>query len=178
MKVTETILKGCFLIEPQVHIDNRGFFLESFNQKKFEELTGLKINFVQDNISFSKKGVIRAIHMQKEPFAQAKLVQVLSGKVLDIAIDMRENSETYKKVYSVILSSENKKQLFIPKGFLHGFAALEDSVFAYKVDNYFQKDAEFGVRYDDETFGIDWILNEDEIIVSEKDKNLQKLDKI
>lgn len=173
MKVTETLLKGCYLIEPKIHYDNRGVFFESFNQNSFEEITGLKLNFVQDNISVSKKGVIRGLHMQKEPFAQAKLVSVLKGKVLDVVVDFRENSKTFKKVYSIILSSENKKQLFIPRGFLHGFSVLEDdTIFSYKCDNFYNKQTELGVRFDDSEFGIDWMLKPNEIIISDKDGNL------
>lgn len=178
MKVTETYLKGCFIIEPRVFEDNRGNFFEVFNQQKFEDTIGENVNFLQDNQSFSKKGVIRALHMQKEPFAQAKLVRVIKGKVLDIAVDVRKDSPTFGKHFSLELSEKNNLQLFIPKGFLHGFAALEDSIFAYKVDNYYDKDSEVGVIYNDETLNIDWGLNEDVVILSDKDKELESFRKV
>ena len=176
MKVTETYLKGCFVIEPQVFGDNRGSFFEVFNQKLFEEKTGLEINFVQDNQSTSQKGVLRGLHLQKGEFAQAKLVRVIKGRVLDVAVDARKDSPTYGEYFSIELSEENNKQLFVPRGFLHGFATLEDNtVFAYKCDNYYHKESEYGIIYNDPTLNIDWKLDEDEIILSEKDKLLQNL---
>lgn len=176
MRVIETKLKDCFEIEPTIYSDNRGSFFESFNKEKFKKETGLDIDFVQDNQSFSKKGVIRALHMQMGLHAQSKLVRVLKGKVLDVAVDLRKDSKTYGEYHSVILSKENNKQLFIPKGFLHGFATLEDDTnFAYKCDNYYNKDAEFGIIYNDPTLNIDWMLSEEEVILSEKDGLLQKL---
>jgi len=176
MKVTETYLKGCFVIEPQVFGDNRGSFFEVFNQKVFEEKTGLEINFVQDNQSTSQKGVLRGLHLQKGEFAQAKLVRVIKGRVLDVAVDARKDSPTYGEYFSIELSEENNKQLFVPRGFLHGFATLEDNtVFAYKCDNYYHKESEYGIIYNDPTLNIDWKLDEDEIILSEKDKLLQNL---
>ena len=176
MIIEETYLKGCYVIEPKIFEDERGYFFESFNQQEFEEKIGEKINFVQDNQSFSKRGVIRALHMQKGEYAQAKLVRVIQGKVLDIAVDLRKNSETFGKHFSIELSEQNKKQLFIPRGFLHGFATLEnDTIVTYKCDNYYNNQAEVGVRYDDKTLGINWGLKKDEIIVSEKDKSLNHL---
>ena len=173
MKVTETFLKGCFVIEPTVFGDIRGSFLESFNKKKFEEKTALKINFVQDNQSISQKGVLRGLHMQKGEFAQAKLVRVIKGKVLDIAVDVRKNSPTYGKHFSIELSEQNNKQLFVPRGFLHGFATLENNtIFSYKCDNYYHKESETGVIYNDKHLNIDWVLDKNEIILSEKDKQL------
>lgn len=178
MKVIETHLKGCFVIEPTVYKDERGTFMESFNHQKFEEALGTKINFVQDNESVSKKGVVRALHMQKEPYSQAKLVRVVKGRVLDVAVDYRKDSPTFGQHFSIELSRENGKQLFIPRNFLHGFSTLEDdTIFNYKCDNYYQTGSELGVIYNDETLGIDWKLNESEIILSEKDRKLACLDK-
>lgn len=170
MIIEETYLKGCYVIEPKIFEDERGYFFESFNQKEFEEKIGEKINFVQDNQSFSKRGVIRALHMQKGEYAQAKLVRVIQGKVLDVAVDLRKNSETFGKHFSIELSGQNNKQLFIPRGFLHGFATLEDNtIFAYKCDNYYHKDSEYGVIYNDDFLNIDWKLENDEIMLSNKD---------
>lgn len=175
MKVTETKLKGCFIIEPEIFKDERGYFFESFNKRKFHQKTGVEIDFVQDNVSISKYGVIRGLHMQKEPFAQSKLIQVLNGKILDVAVDMRVNSLTYKEVFSIELSSKNAKQLFIPKGFLHGFSVLEENtIVSYKVDNYYNKEAEVGVNYKDEIFSIDWLIDSSKVILSSKDKILYK----
>lgn len=176
MQVTETFLKGCFIIEPTVFGDKRGSFFEVFNQKEFEKKTGLQINFVQDNQSISQKGVLRGLHLQKGEFAQAKLVRVIKGKVLDVAVDFRKDSPTFGKYFSIELSGENNKQLFIPRGFLHGFATLEDNtIFSYKCDNYYHKEAEFGVVYNDVTLGIDWGVSKNEVLLSEKDKALKKI---
>ncbi|WP_435414248.1 dTDP-4-dehydrorhamnose 3,5-epimerase [Polaribacter aestuariivivens] len=173
MKVTETFLKGCFLIEPTVFGDKRGNFFEVFNKKIFEEKTGIQVNFVQDNQSISQKGVLRGLHLQKGEHAQAKLVRVVQGKAIDIAVDFRKNSPTFGKHFSIELSGENNKQLFVPRGFLHGFATLEDNtIFSYKCDNYYNKEAEDGIIYNDKTLDIDWKLSEDEILLSEKDKIL------
>lgn len=173
MKATETALQGCFVIEPTVFEDARGYFFESFNQAKFEELTGLSINFVQDNQSGSEKGVLRGIHYQKGEFAQAKLVRVLKGKVLDVAVDLRKDSPTFGQHFSIILSEENKKQLFVPRGFGHGFAVLSDTAeFSYKCDNLYNKDSEGGIIYNDPTLAIDWMLAKDAVLLSEKDAEL------
>ena len=173
MKVTETFLKDCFIIEPKVFGDKRGSFFEVFNQKLFEEKVGFKVNFVQDNQSISQKGVLRGLHIQNGEFSQAKLVRVIKGRVLDVAVDFRKNSLTYGKHFSIELSEENNKQLFIPKGFLHGFATLEDNtIFSYKCDNYYNVASEKGILYNDTTLNIDWILKEDEIMLSEKDRKL------
>lgn len=170
MKVTETKLKGCFVIEPRVFNDDRGYFFESYNKEKFEELTGSKVDFVQDNESFSTKGVLRGLHFQKGEHAQAKLVRVTHGEVLDVAVDIRPESETFLQVEAVRLSAENKKQLFVPRGFAHGFIVLSDTVvFNYKCDNFYNKASEGGIIYNDETLNIDWILNSSEFLVSEKD---------
>tara|TARA_R110002049_G_scaffold2846_6_gene23147 strand:+ start:2467 stop:2988 length:522 start_codon:yes stop_codon:yes gene_type:complete len=173
MKVTETFLKGCFIIEPKVFGDNRGSFFEVFNHKLFTEKIGFEVNFVQDNQSISQRGVLRGLHLQTGEFAQAKLVRVIKGKVLDVAVDVREGSPTFGKHFSVELSEENNKQLFVPRGFLHGFATLEDNtIFSYKCDNYYNSESEFGVIYNDENLNIDWKLNPDEIILSDKDRGL------
>jgi dTDP-4-dehydrorhamnose 3,5-epimerase len=173
MKVTETFLKGCFVIEPLVFKDNRGSFFESFNKKKFKEKTGIEIDFVQENQSISKKGVIRGLHLQKGDNAQTKLIRVIMGEILDVVVDVRENSKTFGKTFSCILSGENNKQLFVPKGFLHGFATLKNNtILHYKCDNYYNKGAEDGVLFNDNVLNIDWKLKKGEIILSEKDKKL------
>lgn len=173
MKVEETHLSGCFVIEPQVFGDDRGYFFESFNQKAFEEKTGLEISFVQDNQSMSQRGVLRGLHFQKGEFAQAKLVRVIKGKVLDVVVDVRPNSSTYGQSFSIILSEENQKQLFVPRGFAHGFSVLEDNtIFSYKCDNYYNKASEGGIIFNDKELNIDWMLNDDEVQLSEKDKEL------
>ena len=173
MKVTEIFLKGCFIIEPKVFGDTRGCFFEAFNQKLFKEKTGLDIDFVQDNQSVSQKGVLRGLHMQKGVFSQAKLVRVIKGKVLDVTVDVRKDSHTYGKYFSIELSEENNKQLFVPRGFLHGFITLENNtIFSYKCDNYYNVEAEAGVLFNDKDLNIDWILKEEEVILSGKDKIL------
>lgn len=171
MRVTETNLKDCFIIEPSVYEDSRGYFFESYNQIKFKDLTGLDPLFLQDNQSNSTYGVVRGLHQQTGEFAQAKLVRVLEGKVLDVAVDVREGSPTYGQYVAVELSAENKLQLFIPRGFLHGFAVLsEKATFFYKCDNVYNKESEDGVNPLDESLAIDWGIPFDQIILSEKDK--------
>lgn len=173
MKAISTKLKQCFIIEPSVFIDSRGYFFESFNQKTFNELIGQKVDFVQDNESYSTKGVLRGLHFQKEEWAQAKLVRVVKGCVLDVAVDIRKDSPTYGDYLSVELSDDNKKQLFIPRGFAHGFVVLSDTaIFSYKCDNYYNKDSEGGIIYNDTTLNIDWKLPFDKLIISEKDSIL------
>jgi dTDP-4-dehydrorhamnose 3,5-epimerase len=170
MKVTETKLKGCYIIEPTVFKDERGYFFESFNQPKFEQLTGQQGAFVQDNQSASTYGVIRGLHFQKGEHAQAKLVRVLEGRVLDVAVDIRESSETYGQWVAVELTAENNLQLYVPRGFAHGFSVLsETAVFAYKCDNNYNKESEGGIRYDDPTLNIDWGVPLGERKLSEKD---------
>ncbi|KOY51281.1 dTDP-4-dehydrorhamnose 3,5-epimerase [Polaribacter dokdonensis] len=174
MKITETFLKDCFIIEPKVFKDSRGEFFEAFNQKLFQEKTGLNVKFVQDNQSISLKGVVRGLHIQKGEYAQAKLVRVIQGRVLDVVVDVREKSDTFGKVFSIELSKENQLQLFIPKGFLHGFSVLEDNtIVTYKCDNYYNKESEDGVIYNDPILNIDWKLKTNEIILSEKDAELK-----
>lgn len=175
MKVTETYLKGCFIIEPEIFTDERGAFFESFNKKKFKEKTGLNVDFVQDNVSISNKGVIRGLHIQTGEFAQAKLIRVVKGKILDVVVDVRKKSNTYGQTFSCVLSAENSKQIFVPRGFLHGFSVLEDNTMvSYKCDNYYNKEAESGVVYNDSDLGIDWRLKEKEVVISEKDRKLIK----
>jgi dTDP-4-dehydrorhamnose 3,5-epimerase len=170
MKATETKLKGCFVIEPSVFNDDRGYFFESYNKEKFEKLTGSTVNFVQDNESFSTKGVLRGLHFQKGAYAQAKLVRVTHGEVLDVAVDIRPDSETFLQVVTERLSAENKKQLFVPRGFAHGFIVLSNTVvFNYKCDNFYNKASEGGIKYNDETLHIDWLLDSKDFLVSEKD---------
>jgi len=176
MNFIETKLSGCFILEPTVFNDERGYFLESFNKERFNKGIRETVHFVQDNQSFSAKGVIRAIHYQIGNQAQAKLVRVLSGTVLDVAVDLRKNSPTFGKYVAVELSNDNKKQLFIPRGFGHGFAVLSDTAeFFYKCDNYYNKKAEGGIVYNDPTLNIDWKIEPEEIVISEKDLTLPKL---
>lgn len=174
MKVTETKLKGCFIIEPKVFGDHRGYFFESFNKNQFAKMTGVDVDFVQDNQSFSNRGVLRGLHFQKGEFAQAKLVRVIKGKVLDVVVDLRSGSETYGEYISVELSDENHLQLFAPRGFAHGFSVLEDqTIFSYKCDNYYNKESEGGIMYNDPSLNIDWRLEESEIQLSAKDTELK-----
>jgi len=176
MTIKETKLKGCFVLEPNVFNDNRGYFFESFNKNTFEKFIGQKINFVQDNQSHSVFGVVRALHYQRGDYAQAKLVRVLSGTVLDVAVDLRKNSPTFGEHISIELSAENKKQLFIPRGFGHGFSVLSETAeFFYKCDNFYNKDSEGGIIYNDSGLNIDWKLPIDDIKVSQKDMELPVL---
>ena len=169
MKIEQTLIKDLVIINPTVFEDSRGYFFEAYNQSKFEE-NGIAYQFVQDNQSFSKRGVIRGLHLQANPFAQAKLVRVLQGEILDVAVDLRKNSPTYGEHVSVVLSAENKKQLMIPHGFAHGFSVLSETASVlYKVDQVYNKECEIGIRYDDPALGIDWKVLPEEIIVSDKD---------
>ncbi|HZX57691.1 MAG TPA: dTDP-4-dehydrorhamnose 3,5-epimerase [Mucilaginibacter sp.] len=178
MNVQPTPLEGCFIIEPKVFGDERGYFFESFNQAKFKELTGDDTVFVQDNQSYSTKGVLRGLHFQTGQSAQAKLVRVVKGEVLDAAVDLRAGSKTYGKHFSLKISEKNHLQLFIPKGFAHGFVVLsDDAIFQYKCDNYYDKAAEGGIHYADPELNIDWILPKDKLIVSAKDLELPYLAK-
>jgi dTDP-4-dehydrorhamnose 3,5-epimerase len=172
MKFIKTEIPDVYIIEPSVFGDNRGYFLESFNLEKFEENI-YPIKFVQDNESKSSRGVLRGLHFQKPPFEQAKLVRCIEGRVLDVAVDVRKESTTYGKHLAVELSGENKRQLFIPRGFAHGFSVLSESaIFAYKVDNTYAPESDSGIRFDDKELNIDWGLSEEEIQLSVKDKNL------
>lgn len=172
MNVIETTIKGLLIIEPAVFEDNRGYFFESYNEKVFKE-RDINSNFVQDNQSKSTYGVLRGLHYQLEPFSQAKLVRVLRGAVLDIAVDIRQNSPTYKQWEAVELSAENKRQMYIPRGFAHGFLVLSDTAeFFYKCDNFYSKAHEAGIRYDDPELNIDWLISSEKILLSEKDNQL------
>ena len=176
MKAEETFLKGCFVIFPKVFKDSRGCFFESFNQREFKDKTGIAVNFIQDNQSQSVKGVLRGLHFQKGEFAQAKLVRVIKGSVLDVCLDLREKSLTFGKHYSIILDDEENKQLFIPRGFAHGFIVLsETAIFSYKCDYFYNKEYERGIIYNDPDLNIDWQLSPEEFIISEKDLILPKL---
>jgi len=176
MECIHTEIKDCFIIKPTVFSDNRGYFFESFNEQKFNQITGLEIHFVQDNQAKSDRGILRGLHFQKGAHAQAKLVRVLQGKVIDVAVDLRKDSPTYLQHIAVELSAENNLQLFVPRGFAHGYSVLEDNtVFCYKCDNYYNKEVEAGVYYADPKLNINWQLKEDEIILSEKDKQLMNL---
>jgi len=171
MKAIETRLRGCFILEPTKYGDSRGHFFESFNEQTFNRLTGAVTRFVQDNQSFSTKGVLRGLHAQTGDHAQAKLVRVLQGKVIDVAVDVRPNSPTFGEYVAVELSDENNLQLFIPRGFLHGFVVLsEAATFFYKCDNFYNKESECGVNPLDSDLAIDWRVPADEIILSDKDR--------
>lgn len=171
MKVKETPLKDCYIIEANVFEDDRGYFYEKFNEQQFEELTGLNGHFVQDNISKSSYGVLRGLHLQKGEHAQAKLVSCLEGKVFDVAVDLRADSPTFGQWFGVELTPENKLQLYVPRGFGHGFSVLsETAVFSYKCDNFYNKASEGSVLWDDKDLNIDWKLSSEDIILSDKDK--------
>lgn len=175
MTALETKLQGCFILEPKIFEDHRGYFFESFNQNQFNSLTNTNTRFVQDNESFSNKGVLRGLHYQTGEHAQAKLVRVIQGRVLDVAVDLRAGSPTFSQYVAVELTETNKKQLFIPRGFAHGFVVLSDTaIFSYKCDNFYNKEFEGGIIYNDPTLNINWQLPEDSLIVSEKDLALPK----
>ena len=170
MNYIQTEIDGVWLIEPKVFFDERGYFMEAFKKEEFESHIG-PVNFVQDNESKSSFGVLRGLHYQKGEYSQAKLVRVLKGKVLDVAVDLRRSSPTFGKHVSALLSEENKRQFFIPRGFAHGFVVLsEEAVFMYKVDNKYAPQAEASILYNDETLGIDWMLGESQMLLSPKDK--------
>jgi dTDP-4-dehydrorhamnose 3,5-epimerase len=172
MEIEKTPIKGLIIIKPKVFQDDRGYFFEAFNQKKFGE-KGINYNFVQDNESESQYGVVRGLHFQDAPHAQAKLVRVLRGKVFDVAVDLRKSSPTYKRWFGVELSDENKYQLMIPRGFAHGFSVLSNkAVFHYKCDNFYNKESERGIIYNDKTLNIDWKIEPNDMILSEKDQML------
>ncbi len=173
MNRIDTNLNGCFVVEPQVFEDERGLFFESYNERKFEEVLGNKIDFVQDNQSISKKGALRGLHFQTGEHAQSKLVRVLLGEVLDVVVDLRENSKTFGQHFKIKLSGDNKKMLFIPKGMAHGFLTLsKEAIFAYKCDAYYDKASENGILYDDQTLRIDWKYPINKMILSQKDLQL------
>jgi dTDP-4-dehydrorhamnose 3,5-epimerase len=178
MKIEKTAIQDLVIINPTAFNDERGYFFEAYNKVKFND-NGIMYDFIQDNQSFSTKGVIRGLHLQISPFAQAKLVRVLQGEILDVAVDLRKKSPTYGQHVSVVLSAENKKQLMVPHGFAHGFSVLSDTVSVfYKVDQVYHKESERGIKYDDATLAIDWQVHPEEVIVSEKDLILPGFDGI
>jgi dTDP-4-dehydrorhamnose 3,5-epimerase len=176
MTFIRTAIPDVVICEPTVHGDERGYFVETFRMDKFQEFLGYKINFCQDNESKSSYGVLRGLHYQLPPFAQTKLVRVIQGKVLDVAVDIRKGSPTFGKHVAVELSSENKRQMFIPRGFAHGFIVLEDeTIFAYKVDNFYSPECDHGIAFDDPAIGIDWIVKHEKLNLSAKDITQPKL---
>jgi dTDP-4-dehydrorhamnose 3,5-epimerase len=176
MNVVRTLIEGLVVLEPRVFGDSRGYFMETFQQDTFNELV-TKTQFIQDNESKSSKGVLRGLHFQIPPFDQAKLVRVVEGSVLDVAVDLRTNSATYGKHYTIELTGENKKQLFIPRGFAHGFVVLsETAIFSYKVDNTYSPANESGIMWNDASLGIDWNIEHEFVKLSEKDKTLARFD--
>lgn len=179
MRIEETLLPGCFLVHDTFHGDHRGYFFESFNRKTFLDQTGLDINFVQDNQSHSQKGVLRGLHFQQGDAVQAKLVRVLKGKVLDVAVDIRPQSPTFGKHVAVELSEDSHTQLFVPRGFAHGFVVLSESAtFFYKCDNYYNPATEAGIIFNDPALAINWQLPETELLLSAKDKALPTLQEL
>ncbi|MBT8245444.1 MAG: dTDP-4-dehydrorhamnose 3,5-epimerase [Winogradskyella sp.] len=175
MIVNPTLIEDCFIIQPKIFEDERGYFYESFNQNEFSQRTGIQNNFVQDNVSKSAKGVLRGLHFQEGENAQAKLVRVIKGRVQDVVVDLRPNSRTFGNHFSIELSEENKRQLFIPRGFAHGFLVLEnDTIFSYKCDNYYNKKSERGIIYNDSKLDIKWKQINKDYKLSEKDLNLPK----
>lgn len=173
MELQHTPLKGCFILKPTIFKDNRGFFYETYNKTTFKKITGLSIDFVQDNQSNSTYGTLRGLHYQKGKMAQAKLVRVIQGKVLDIVVDIRKDSQTYGQHFSIVLDDTNKLQLFIQRGFAHGFITLsKNSVFSYKCDNFYDKTSDGGIIYNDATLSLNWHLPKEDFIISKKDKQL------
>jgi dTDP-4-dehydrorhamnose 3,5-epimerase len=176
MPFTENLLPGIIIFEPVVYPDQRGFFFESYNKQLFHA-NGILNEFIQDNQSFSVYGVIRGLHYQREPFAQSKLVRVLEGSILDVVLDIRAKSPSFGKTFSIVLSSDNKKQLFVPKGFAHGFSVLsETAVISYKCDQFYNKQSEAGICFNDPDLNIDWQIPADKILISEKDEQLPEFD--
>lgn len=175
MKIVNTLIEGLYIIEPQIFADERGYFFESYNKAKMAEM-GIHNDFIQDNQSKSCFGTIRGLHFQCGEFSQAKLVRVLEGSVLDVAVDLRQGSKTFGKHVSVELSAENNRQFMIPRGFAHGFSVLtKEAVFAYKCDNVYNKASESGIRFDDKDLNIDWMIKPEDVVLSEKDKLLPSL---
>ena len=173
MRIEQTPLQDCFIIHEKVHGDARGYFIETYNQRDFKAASGLDIEFVQDNQSRSTKGVLRGLHMQRGAAAQAKLVRVLEGAVLDIAVDLRKGSPSFGQHFAIELTADNHKQFFVPAGFAHGFVVLSEiATFFYKVDKFYEPGNEVGIMYNDKDLNIDWKLTDAEIILSEKDKTL------
>jgi len=172
MKIEETFIKDVYIVEPTVFEDERGCFFESYNKLKFEQFD-LNYDFVQDNQSFSRKGTLRGLHYQNPPYAQTKLIRVLEGEIMDVVVDLRKNSKTFMKSFNIVLSSSNKKQLLIPKGFAHGFSVISETASViYKCDQYYNKASEGGIKYNDPSLNIDWGMSLNDAIVSEKDQIL------
>ncbi len=175
MNVIDTEIEGLKIIEPRIFGDARGYFFESFNERDFAAQTGIEVRFVQDNESKSRYGVVRGLHFQQPPFAQSKLVRVVKGRVLDVAVDIRHGSPTYGRHVAVELTEENHRQLFLPKGMAHGFAVLSDEVlFQYKCDEYYHPESEGAIAWDDPTLAIDWRLPKGDVLLSEKDSHHPK----
>jgi dTDP-4-dehydrorhamnose 3,5-epimerase len=173
MTIEQTPLKDCFIVHEKVHGDARGYFIETYNSRDFKAATGLDIEFVQDNQSRSTKGVLRGLHMQRGAAAQAKLVRVLEGAVLDVAVDLRKGSPSFGQHYAIELTADNRKQFYVPAGFAHGFVVLSEyATFFYKVDKFYEPGNEVGIMYNDADLNIDWQLPSSELIFSEKDKTL------
>tara|TARA_B100000780_G_scaffold136740_1_gene95754 strand:+ start:135 stop:686 length:552 start_codon:yes stop_codon:yes gene_type:complete len=173
MEILETEIEGLTLLKPKVHFDKRGYFTESF-KKNFFKAHFPQIEFVQDNECSSTFGVLRGLHFQKSPYSQAKIIRVIEGEVLDVAVDLRPKSPTFGKYESVILSGDNKNQFFIPRGFAHGFVTLsKNAIISYKVDNYYAPEYDSGIIYNDSTLNVDWLIKENKLILSEKDKKLK-----
>lgn len=178
MEYKKTLIDGVYVIEPRVFSDARGYFMETWKQAEFEEYVG-KVDFIQDNESKSAYGVLRGLHYQKGEFSQAKLVRVIKGRVLDVAVDIRRSSPTFGRHVSVELTEDNKRQFFIPRGFAHGFLVLSDeAIFAYKVDNVYAPQAEAGIRWDDPALGIDWPIDPKDVLTSDKDLRLPLLSEV
>ena len=178
MEITNTNLKDCLIIQPDIFQDERGYFFESYNKQRFQEATGMNISFVQDNESQSQFGTVRGLHMQTGNASQAKLIRVVKGKVKDVVIDVRPESPSYKEKFEIELTEDNKTQLFVPRGFLHGFSVLSNTaIFSYKCDNYYKKEAETSVNPLDEELDINWGISWNQVIISEKDKNSQDFKK-
>lgn len=177
MKIVKTEIPEILIIEPKVYRDVRGYFVETYRKELLDRVIGFKVNFVQDNESRSKRGVLRGLHYQLPPFSQSKLVRAIEGTVIDVAVDIRQGSPTFGRHVAVELSGENKRQLFVPRGFAHAFVVTSESaIFAYKVDNYYAPDYDRGIRFDDPQIGIRWPLDRESLIVSEKDAHLPCLE--
>ena len=182
MKLIKTDIEGVFIIEPKLFVDDRGYFFESFSESKFRELSGLNTTFVQDNESRSKEGVVRGLHFQLPPFAQSKLVRVVQGEILDVAVDIRRGSPTFGRSVAVVLSAENHRQLFVPRGFAHGFVVRRgDAVVQYKCDNYYAPECEGSILWNDADLAIDWGISPESAILSAKDmlnRSLKECDEL
>ena len=177
MIIRKTAFKDLLIIEPKLHLDTRGFFKETYNEKDLSERVSYELKFCQDNLVKSSKNVLRGLHFQKFKYAQSKLIQVISGKIIDVVVDLRANSKTYLKYFKVELSAENSLLLFIPKGFAHGYVSLaDDTIVHYKVDEFYNSSFEEGINFRDPKFNIDWEIDLDNLIISEKDKNLKFYD--